>query len=569
MGANPQPGVVLAVLWLVFLSRGLFYSVQQPMWEGYDEWAHFAYIQHIAEYGTLPGRTDAVSHEVQRSLLLVPLSQSAARVAPGTITYDSFWRLDSEQRRRREDEVRRLSSSTQETGEPSIPATQYEAQQPPFYYLMLTPFYLMLKGLCLPAQVLALRILSVVIASSVVFLGYATARCVMPSRSQALLVAVLLACLPGLYIDVCRIGNESLSIGLTSAVILVSVKACRRRSAVPEWLLLGILMGAALLTKAYTIAFMPLLAVVALIRTVRHPHMWKQTAAGCGVAHVAAVAIGGWWYWRTLVTTGTLSGEQLDIAATRFPLAQKLSAAYRVDWRAVADTGAFSHIWVSGWSFLVVRSWMYRVWEFIAVLAASGLLMYLIGMVRSTRRERILRAVVRPSAVLVMAYILMCLAMVYHSLVAYLAQKVSMALGWYLYAVIVPEVVLVGLGLTGLFGKKWSPFAMAFVCILAVALDLYTVHFVLMPYFAGMIGHRASGSLDSFHAGTLVSQMDVLFRRLSINKPAFIGPAAVAAMWATYVCSTAALGAMAVFAASTQIKSRTGGTHEQVIPAGL
>jgi len=74
--------------------------VQQPMWEGYDEWAHFAFIQHIAEFRTLPSRTDLVSPEVQRSLQLVPLSLAAAKVASGTITHDSFWRLAPEERGR-------------------------------------------------------------------------------------------------------------------------------------------------------------------------------------------------------------------------------------------------------------------------------------------------------------------------------------------------------------------------------------------------------------------------------------------------------------------------------------
>lgn len=430
---------------------------------------------------------------------------------------------------------------------------------------MLTPFYLMLKRLCLPAQVLALRILSVVIASRVVFLGYAASRCVMPTRRPALLVAVLLASLPGLYIDVCRIGNESLAISLSSAVMLCSLRACKRQAGTGTWLLLGMLMGAALLTKAYTLAFMPLLAGVALIRTFRHPDVWKQTVASCGAACVAALAIGGRWYWRTWMTTGTLSGEQLDIAAAKFPFAQKLTAVYRVDWRAVADAGAFSHIWVGGWSFLVVRSWMYRVWEFVGVLAAMGLLVYAIRMVCSRRPERILRALGRPSTVLVTAYMLMCLAVAYHSLVAFLAQNVSTALGWYLYSVIVPEVILLGVGLAALLGRKQSPFAMGSVCILAVVLDLYTVHFLLMPYFAGMIGHRASGSLDTFHVETLVTQMDVLFRRLSINKPALVSPSAIAAIWAIYVCSTVALGATAVFVASTRRKSRTVSAREPMV----
>ena len=101
-----------------------------------------------------------------------------------------------------------------------------------------------------------------------------------------------------------------------------------------------------------------------------------------------------------------------------------------MDWRTVADAGAFSHIWVGGWSFLVVRSWMYRVFEFVAVLAAIGLLMNLIGTVRSTKRGRILRTLARPPAVLVTAYILMCFAVAYHSLVVFLAQNINTALGW-------------------------------------------------------------------------------------------------------------------------------------------
>jgi hypothetical protein len=550
MGANLK--VFLVAVWLAFLSRGLFYCVEQPMWEGYDEWAHFAYVQHIAEHRTLPSRTDPVSYEVGRSLQLVPLSRSAAAIGPVTITHDLFWQLAPEERRRRELDVRRLSSSATEAGDSSARATQYEAQQPPLYYLVLAPAYLMLKRASLPAQVLVLRIVSVVIASSVVLFGYAIARRVIRSRTASLLVAVLLACLPGLYVNVCRIGNESLSIALTSAVILCSLRACRRQSGTLDSLLLGMVMGAALLTKAYTVAFLPLIAVMALIRTLRHPHAWKQTVACCGIAYAAAIAIGGWWYWRTWVTTGTLSGEQLDIAAKKFSFAEKLAAVSRMDWRAVGDAAAFSHIWLGGWSFLVVRSWMYRVCEYVAVLAAFGLLVYLIRTVRSARQGRILRALGSPSAVLVTAYVLMCFAVAYHSLVAFLAQKISTALGWYLYSVIVPEMVLLALGLTGLFGKKWPPVALASVCVLAVALDLYTVHFLLLPYYAGMIGHNPSGTLESFHVETLVSQMDVLFQRLSINRPALVGPAVVAAMWTAYVCSTLALGAIAIFVASAR-----------------
>ena len=61
---------------MALLLRGLFDCVEQPIWEGFDEWAHLAYVQHVTEYHPIPSRTDHVSGELQRSLELVPLSRA-------------------------------------------------------------------------------------------------------------------------------------------------------------------------------------------------------------------------------------------------------------------------------------------------------------------------------------------------------------------------------------------------------------------------------------------------------------------------------------------------------------
>lgn len=523
MSTNRQNGVLLVAIWLAFLARGLFYCVLQPMWEGYDEWAHFAYLQHLAEHHAIPDRGDLVSFEVRRSLRLVPLPQAAIVVGPGTITHDQFWRLDAEK-------------SWPLKGDANIPAKQYEAQQPPLYYLMLVPLYKAISGLSLPARILALRIASVAIGSAVIFLGYAVGLLVLHSRKLAMLAAALLACLPELCLDVARVGNEGLAIVLASAIVLFSLRACRRRSAFLEWLMLGALLGAALLTKAYALALMPLPVVAALIRVIRHPKLLKQAAAWCSASWMAAIAIAGWWYWRTWVVTGTLSGEQLNVVTKNMPLAQKLSAIFHMNWRVVVDSMAFEHIWLGGWSFLVVRSWMYRVCELVVVLALLGLLMQVVRT----------RALARPAMILAAACVLMYLAVAYYSLLVFLVQNVSTAVGWYLYVVIVPEVVLLTLGF------KRSPLAVAGVCIMAIALDLYTVHFLLMPYYTGLIGRR-----DAIGAGTLISQMGVVFQRLSLNKPDLVGSGTIVAVWAIYVCSTIALGGIAVFVGQRELRDAT------------
>jgi hypothetical protein len=66
---------------------------------------------------------------------------------------------------RRRNELLRLSSQ-HHLNDANLIARQYEEQQPPLYYVILAPVYLLVKPLSLPAQVLALRIVSLLIASS-------------------------------------------------------------------------------------------------------------------------------------------------------------------------------------------------------------------------------------------------------------------------------------------------------------------------------------------------------------------------------------------------------------------
>jgi hypothetical protein len=199
----------------------------------------------------------------------------------------------------------------------------------------------------------------------------------------------------------------------------------------------------------------------------------------------------------------------------------------------------------------VVRSWMYRICELVAVLAAIGLV---IALFRIARQRR-LRSYVRPPAVLVIAYLLMCFAVAYSSLAAFQARNILIGVGWYLYSVVAAEGVLLALGLTAIFGRRWSRLVVASVSILAIALDLYTVHFMLLPYHAGLIAHRASGSLEAFHIATLVTGIGDLFQRLSLNKPALMSPAAIAAIWAVYLFSTLALPVTAIRLALTRPRS--------------
>jgi hypothetical protein len=201
-----------------------------------------------------------------------------------------------------------------------------------------------------------------------------------------------------------------------------------------------------------------------------------------------------------------------------------------MDWRSALDVTAFSHIWVGGWSFLTVRRWMYRLVELIAALAGLGLIPVAVRAIRKPDKagERYL--------IVAVALAGMCAAVAYHSLSTYMDTGNSTANGWYLYAAVAAEAVLLAIGLGGILGISRAAAAMSAVCILALALDLYTVNFVLIPYYTGMV-RRGAGSWGGFQEA---------FRRLALNQPSGIGPAVIAALWVLYLVAAFGLIALAI-----------------------
>ena len=123
----------------------------------------------------------------------------------------------------------------------------------------------------------------------------------------------------------------------------------------------------------------------------------------------------------------------MDVAS-HARLTDKLAAISRVDWLRVVDSAAMTHIWIGGWSFLQLRSWMYRVFE---LLALAGL----VGLAVIARRI----ATNAKTASLIAAQTMFVLATAYFSLNAFLAMHISAGVGWYLIAMSAVEATLLAL----------------------------------------------------------------------------------------------------------------------------
>src|SRR5262249_6233137 len=152
---------------------------------------------------------------------------------------------------------------------------------------------------------------------------------------------------------------------------------------------------------------------------------------------------------------------------------------------------SLSHIWIGNWSFLQVRSWMYRVFEGIGVLALLGFVRAAFGL--SNRSEIDIRG--RHLAVLAGVYCCFLIGGAYHVLVNFINSNISTSTGWYLYVVVVPEILLMMAGLFYLFPTAWRRHCVPAVIVCFTLLELYTVHFLLMPYYTGFIDHAPTGGL--------------------------------------------------------------------------
>ena len=495
-----------------------------PLWEGYDEWAHFGYIQQIVSANRpLVDRTEPVSRELWASMNLAPAPWNTGKPF---ITEDDFWRLSAEERAARAEALRKLPSNwSKEPQKDGAPI--YEALQPPLYYWIASVPYRLVAHRPIADRAFVIRCLSLAIAWLAIPLIFLIGERVFRSKLASLLVVILFTALPELMIDVCRAGNECLGIVLFSWLTLLVLTPESYRTSI--WT--GIALGMGLLTKAYFLTAVPALLVIYAVRAWRATdrRLWLRQAA---LVFGIAFAIAGWWYVRNRITTGAWSGLLESAKLAHHTPGQFLAAATQVDWRNAMDSILLSHIWFGAWSSLQVRSWMYHLIFFIIGVSMAGVLLAL----RDKEKRKLI-------AVLAAIYGFFWLGQLYNVILLFMAKGASTSMGWYMYCVVAAELVLLVLGIQTLLPKRFRPWAISILILLAGALDFYTVTFVSIPYYAGLTSHAANtGAVRAFHFSSLADVgVAGVMARLSLMKAAWLTPAVQTLLYLTYAIATVLL----------------------------
>jgi hypothetical protein len=524
---------VLVFLWLAFVARGLWYSALMPAWEGYDEPFHFAALQHVASGRGMPHSDTPVSLEVQNSLHLLPVPWELQfqRIPQPLTTHDDFWKLSAAERKQRVDAVRALPP--EQGSQPATePIQNYESQQAPLYYGLVAIPLGWMSALPLLSRVYFLRMFNVLLASAAVPLAYWIARRVLRGDRQAIEVTAIIVLLPELMINLARVGNESLALILYSVLFVAALQVAKQGMSWRWWILLGGTLGVGQATKAYFLTATPAVIVLAGISfwsardAGTRNYAISAIAARCCAALAVAAAIAGRWYAQVHATSGSWSGQGDDAALRHLSLLQKLSAVPHVNWKSGALSVLISHIWFGGWSFLRVPLAIYVTALLVIALAISGVVIKLYRLHSAVDEIRDVR-------VLAAFYMCFWVGLAYHVLITFLHQGVSASTGWYLYATVAAEAVLLVWGLEAFFPMRVM---LSSLTIAVAGLDLYGMHALLMPYYTGLTAHH-NGPVSPALLQT-IRHLPEIFSRLSEARPASLGDPVLVSWWVGYWVAT-------------------------------
>lgn len=383
---------------------------------------------------------------------------------------------------------------------------------------------------------MCLRYVNLLLSSLLVPLSFVIARRVLGNSWQALTIVALMIAMPELFVNFCRVANEALAALLYTLFVLVLLAIDARPERLAAFCCAGVILGFGLLTKAYSLAALPALAAVvarsAWKRQVKPGKLLLNWLISC----LIAIAVAGWWYGRNVQNTDSLSGDLLSARLHRssvLPLTQVL----HVKWKSGLVSIVLSHIWFGGWSFLRVPNWIYALFGFAIVAALAGNLV----VAYRCMQQRSLGGEIQCGHLFVLwtVYGSFWVGLGYSVLVTYAARGISSSTGWYMYCVIVAELILLLVGLGSIAGLQRIGGIAAVLTAGLVLLDLYSVNFLSIPYYTGLLAHDPQGRVPAALWSQLrAAGLHTLVNHLQVNKPRYLTETTLAVSWLLFIAAT-------------------------------
>ncbi len=431
---SPLPRVLLVIIVAVYATIGVLYAALTPLWQVPDEPAHYNYVRALAEGRGIP---------------VIEVGD-----------YDQAY----------------IGRLTTEKFPPELPIEplEYEDHQPPLYYLLATPVYLLFGGAVLP-----LRLLSVLFGAGLLLVAFGAVRTVFPARPElALMTAAFIAFIPQHVAMTAGVNNDALAelvVGGTLWALVVYVGGGHDR----PWPV-GLLLTAALLTKTTTYFVAGVAVVAVLIRWRQERRTWGWMVGQLAWMLVPALLLSAPWFIRNGLTYGWLDPLGL-VRHNAVVEGQPRSSEWLADYgwggllSRLART-AFQSFWGQfGWMGVVLPARIYQALALLSALLVAGFLWWLFDQCR----PRLTLSQHASLLLLLISCFLTLLEFLWYNLTFVQHQ------GRYLFPALIPIGMAAALGLdilAGVLPQRMRPWAIATLFAGLAALDVYCLFKFIIPF---------------------------------------------------------------------------------------
>lgn len=382
---------ILALLLVAAGLQSLAWDVALPAFQGPDEDAHFAYVQHLAETGTIPSssignapNSTEVALELNALNLHALMGDPGARPAWSSADLAYLHHVEAT-----------LPKGARADGSGQNP----EAKNPPLYYALMAIPYRMFVWLPLLKRLFILRLFSALCYLATITLTWLLAGELFGRvRWKQTLAAGAVALEPQLAFTSVVINADNLLITLCTATLLACVRLVTRGPTVQRVLIAAGLSAGAALTQGRGLVTVPVLGVAIAVAWLRHRPALRAglvqaaLAVGCVLAallfdYIVATGSGG----------GSLYGGQVkSLNASQFSLSNFASFTYQFFFPRLASMTprigpAYGYRQVFIETFFGKFGWLEvslspKIYDFLQVASALGLVgLYTASIVRWRR----------------------------------------------------------------------------------------------------------------------------------------------------------------------------------------
>lgn len=501
--------VLICLVWLFFMVKGAAAVLVLPQWGGFDEWLHYSYVSYLYRTGDIPSNSVAsVPEEVHDSLRIAPGKFSDH----GSRTFREFWELPAGERQDAISSLRVIRNDR----ESNFTLSSWQAQHPPLYYVILRPVFGALDGVSLVRSVQVLRLFSLLLVSLALIPAFHILRMFMDETSS-IMGLLLFAAFPATFNLYGHITNDALAVSLFMWVIYVVLTQFKRGISRIQSVILGLLMGAGILTKLTVLTALPVVFLVYVYRFLKGgAENRREIVLSFVIFLTLALLISAPWFAHNIDLYGTWNPTVHSAAVKDMGFWDKLANVGRVDWKSFAFSNLIGILWSGNWSFVSFPPAIYKLFGLFLVLSGIGFVRTLVRMKADRERTGL-------NILLALFSVFFLLGMFQHQVHIRAAGNLDPMGGWYWSALLPTHIALFIPTLSFYAGKRF-PIALVTLLITSWVLSFWAHFGMLMPFYTGLLTkQQIAGSLfNGFSLSEALARISTLNSLPTITIPALM-----------------------------------------------